>query len=106
MKDEPVELQPERVVPSRLKPLVVVEDTVGALLAFDDADDADEADDADDADDAAELRLAAAVVMAADAVRRPAMNPTMPTRMAASPMTRTIRPVGSRGTGAAGLDHG
>ena len=103
MKDEPVELQPERVVPSRLKPLVVVEDTVGALVAFDDAD---EADDADDADDAAELRLAAAVVMAADAVRRPAMNPTMPTRMAASPMTRTIRPVGSRGTGAAGLDHG
>jgi hypothetical protein len=91
VKDEPVEFQPERVVPSRLNPLLVLEDT----------------DDADDADDAAELRLAAAVVMAeTGTVRRPAANPKIPTRMAAKPMTRTMSPVGFRGAGAAGLDHG
>jgi hypothetical protein len=91
---EPVEVQPVSVVPSRLNPFFVDEATVGLEDTF------------ADADGAAELGPAAAAVTAGGAVRRPAVKPTMPTRTAASPITRAIRPVGFRGAGATGLDHG
>jgi hypothetical protein len=89
---EPVEVQPVSVVPSRLNPFFVDEATVGEEDTFADAEGTNE------------LGPAVVTGAATGSVRRPAVNPRIPTRTAAKAMTSTMSPVGFRG--AAGLDHG